>query len=1167
MGSGASRVVTTVTDNSQIPSTAGTSEIKAGMVVNTNWGVVGKAVYCAGSSDFMRKFYLGSSFSDSVDTTMYLARRYLDKSENGLWVVRPDNNSLHAGALVAAEGSDDLTLPLSTGVKDTSSYFFEQGHPLAVFMKYPSVMGNEFGFRVSVYRDRETIVSAGVEPDLSGDVDFPVISVSPETVVTPIEPVDVAPEVSVTDGVSKPASSSGTIELPSVSLYDSILVGDAGADLSVSSIEGVGTISGSIRAITSTEAVQSAVVTLKIGETEIYRGTHTFVEGVPVQDISIEYEKSDEESLTGLLMLDGATLEAEGVSLQYIRKVKEPDTEGVPDAPVGSSDVFEDGILQSGVLNEVVLSSSSGFVDLRLDLAGLGADVAGSKHVRITLGDLVLLDKDIVFDEPSSCNWVTNTSISVSSFDISGLEVAGSGHKAKLVLDADGVIAVGCHLYVVVALKPKPVIPDVVVPEGSSQVFKGALTGGSASSVILDATTGFVECDLNLGVIRFTEGFGMSKNVVVSLGGIPVLEFELNLGSGDYSAGFNSKFKVPVGALGDLSHGVNLEVSSGVSAESVSLVVKFVGDSYDVDFDLPEGLPLSAVNCFSGDLVSHEKSPLMLDVDGWGDLYLTLNNVSAMLDGDHDVSIYLGGLEIYNGTLSFTFGDLVEGVSAVIHGVDMNMLADSNLQLVVDGIYLRDFNLYYNRLADSIVRRIPVTQSFVKGEAVRFRSVNESSSVPKPLVENTAYYVVDRSDAGVLLSKTYLGAISDEPEVIELSDNGVGSYLCVPVDTTVTDPDTFAIQVYRNGVAVSDEKPVLMSLNPDKKDGFGLPLYIDQASERSLYLTVVKNPMAEVDVRVEAVAVTTAFGGGSDGDIVDEGMMITALNGLSDADRVDLKLLLDSGWTTVGYQSAVTALAVKRGDCQAILSSRLQDEMMPNNPEESIVSYIQDELNVGTRYASVFTPHLKVSSDTGKVILISPVADCAAVLARNMVPNAWEPAAGVTKGLISADVLGLAVDFIWDEATGGTFSVLADAHINYIRNQFGVGKYINEQYTQNPINSFLSFQGNQMAVITVLPKVRLFLEGYRHRIINGGGAGGDLISEIKSGLTAMFGDYVARNWLVNFEVVMDDSNNTSLTLDNQELYISVRVLPTSTSNWIYFDLSVNSNTVSATVDA
>lgn len=1166
MGSGASRVITTVTDNSQIPSTAGTSEVKAGMVVNTNWGSVGKAVYCAGVSDFIRKFYLGSTFSDSVDSTMYLARRFLDKSGQGLWVVRPDNNSLHAGALVGSELGDGNVQTMETGVKDVSSYVFESDQPLAVFMKYPSSMGNEFGFRVLTYREKETIESKGVEPDLSGDLDFPVEVVNPVLDISDITPLDVLPVIQVFDGVSKLASSSD-IELPSISLYDSDLVGDVGSALSVDSIDGNGVISGMIRAISSSEAIESAVVTLKIGDTTIYSGVHTFVDGVPVQSIEVNYEKIGGGSISGSLTLSGSTLTAEGVSLGYVRKIKAPDTEGIPEAPAGSSDVFVKGLLQSGVKKDVVMVSSSGYVNLRLDLLGLGANSAGAKRVVVKLDEVVLLDKEITFDDPADGKWVTNTYVTVSNLDISSFEVSGSGYKAGLVLEADGVIAVDCHLYVNAISKPKPEIPEVEVPDGSVQVFKDDLVGGETNSVVLDSDTGFLGLDLNLGVISFTEGFNASKLVEVKLGDVTIFSKDLLLGSGEYLAGFNVKCKLPLDSLGDLSQGVTLGMTSGVLAEKVSLVVTYVGEAYDVDFDLPEGMPDDVVDCFSGEMYSHDKYELMSDVDGWGDLYFTLNNLSAMLDGEHQVSVYLGGKEIYTGTLNFEFGTFEGGITGVVRGVDMNMLSDSNLQFISDGVYLHDFSLYYNRLADSIIRRIPVVQNFVKGEAVRFRSLNESSSVPKPLVENTAYYVVDKTDDGILVAKSYYVAVSDEPVFINLDDNGVGSYMCVPVDTTVTDPDTFAIQVYRNGVAVSDEKPIVMSLNSDKRDGFGLPLFVEQASERSLYLNVIKNPLVDSNVKVEAVAITTAFGGGSDGDVVDESMMVNSLNALSDADRVDLKLLLDSGWTTVGYQGAVVDLAIKRGDCQAILSSRLQDELMPNNPEESIVSYVQDELNVGSRFASIFTPHLKVSSDTGRVIYISPVADCAAVLAKNMIPNAWEPAAGVTKGLLPTDVLGLAVDFIWDEATGGTFSTLANAHINYIRNQFGVGKYINEQYTQNPVNSFLSMQGNQMAVISVLPKVRLYLEGYRHRIINGSGAGGDLISEIKSGLVALFGDYVARNWLVSYEVIMDDSNNTDLTLDNQELYVSVRVLPTSTSNWIYFDLSINSNTVSATVSA
>jgi phage tail sheath protein FI len=186
---------------------------------------------------------------------------------------------------------------------------------------------------------------------------------------------------------------------------------------------------------------------------------------------------------------------------------------------------------------------------------------------------------------------------------------------------------------------------------------------------------------------------------------------------------------------------------------------------------------------------------------------------------------------------------------------------------------------------------------------------------------------------------------------------------------------------------------------------------------------------------------------GSNGAAVTDSVVAAAWDAFKETDQVDVRIMINGGYSSSTVQIKMNEVAKYRGDAVAILD-------LPSDKQklQLALDYRNLTLNINSNRCALYGPDVYINDQyNGKKLFVPPSGHVAAQLVyTDKTTYPWFAAAGLRRGLL--DVLGVRYKYGKIER-----DELHDAQVNYIRNLPGLGIAIWEQRTMQGTLSALSF--------------------------------------------------------------------------------------------------------------
>lgn len=444
---------------------------------------------------------------------------------------------------------------------------------------------------------------------------------------------------------------------------------------------------------------------------------------------------------------------------------------------------------------------------------------------------------------------------------------------------------------------------------------------------------------------------------------------------------------------------------------------------------------------------------------------------------------------------------------------------------------------------------VKITQSFANGEPVRFALTSSGSgdALPAGMTEGTTYYAVRVDATHIQLANTEAQALAGGP-VIDLTDTGQGTMQLVPLKE-VGEPGAFKIEVFRTSNTVDPVESWEVSRTPGSKNGFGQNNYIEDMLLGSMYIRAEDNVLNAGDPYPQVPILWLA--GGADGAIVTDTDMISAADDFLNKGAYPVTVFLDAGWTTVAYQGRLDYLASHRTDSVQYCCSRNSDETNADYLNK-IVDYVRNELNLGSSYSIMFTPHVQITDKyNSRTIFVSQDGYAGAALSETALSyEMWYPVAGFKRGKLNVEDTRI-------RFSEGEMSFLYDNGINPIRFYPGKGIMIWGQKTLLGRPSALDRANVRLLLIVIGPAISEFLEDFLFDLNTD-----QVWSLAESAINDYMNTVKARRGVYDFYTQIDEDNNTQNDIDNHIMNVRLFIKPTISLEYIPFQVVITRTGVS-----
>lgn len=354
---------------------------------------------------------------------------------------------------------------------------------------------------------------------------------------------------------------------------------------------------------------------------------------------------------------------------------------------------------------------------------------------------------------------------------------------------------------------------------------------------------------------------------------------------------------------------------------------------------------------------------------------------------------------------------------------------------------------------------------------------------------------------------------------------------------------TFDIEVYeKDADGVYQEVESWSVSRKHKIDGFGRQMYLEtRINGYSKYIAVADSAVADTTMPV-AQATTLALAQGAVGSAVSDSNVATGWDVFANPDEVDVRLLINGGYSGTTVQSKMKTIAESRKDCIAILD-------VPSDQIASVTSTTDWRTitqNFNSSYCALYSPWTKVNDPYNDVIVeVPPSGYVASMMAYNdYVADPWYAPAGFNRGLLN--VLGLTKIY-----TEGERDTLYAEQINPLQTYIGEGHVIWGQKTEKTSASALDRVNVRRLLITIEKSISATLryfafepnnENTRFRVTA-------MVDEYMNKLSAR-GAFQTEAGDSGFRVVCDATNNTPATIDDNELHVDIFIKPTKAAEFI-----------------
>lgn len=347
----------------------------------------------------------------------------------------------------------------------------------------------------------------------------------------------------------------------------------------------------------------------------------------------------------------------------------------------------------------------------------------------------------------------------------------------------------------------------------------------------------------------------------------------------------------------------------------------------------------------------------------------------------------------------------------------------------------------------------------------------------------------------------------------------------------------FTIEVYQEDDDGNDIKVETWDVSRKTKvDGYGRQMYLeDRINDYSSYIVVADNTGAADTVMPEAQATVLNLAQGSDGTTVTDSEVVAGWDKFTNPDDVDVRILLNGGYTSVTVQQKIKTVAEARLDCIGVLD-------MPYSETTSVSSMItwrETTQNFNTSYTALYSGWVRVYDRfNDRVLYVPPSGYVGAQYAYNdFVAEPWYAPAGFNRGILN--VLGVSNVF-----TQGERDLLYPAGINPVQMFRGEGIVLWGQKTQQTKASALDRVNVRRLLITLEKSISAALRYYCFELNN------ELTRfRVKSTVESYLDLLGARGAFQTeagdngYRVVCDTTNNTAAVIDRNELKVDILLKP------------------------
>lgn len=366
--------------------------------------------------------------------------------------------------------------------------------------------------------------------------------------------------------------------------------------------------------------------------------------------------------------------------------------------------------------------------------------------------------------------------------------------------------------------------------------------------------------------------------------------------------------------------------------------------------------------------------------------------------------------------------------------------------------------------------------------------------------------------------------------------------------------NTFDVQIFNKSNIATPLEAFKVSLQ-QQTDGFGVQQnigeVINKSGNRSKYIRVAQQtPIITTNVVKQATPAVIFLAGGSNGSVATSAQIKAGWNEFADAERYDVRILINAGYYDPSVQQTIASLAEDRGDCIAVL-----DAPSSQQTTQAIINYRKNTLNINSSYAAFYTPDLLIVDEFSNVQRYVPPSGYVAgqYAYTDNVTETWFAPAGLNRGTID-NIIGLRQ--IYQQKTDVELSY--PNQINCIIQKAGIGFVIWGARTLQAKSSALSYVSVRrlLCIISVSLKRAIDFSVFEPN--------DDFTrAQIVDLITSFLRPIQDKRGLQSFEVVADSRNNKTTDVDAGQLNVDVYLSPTIPAEKINIRLVITKTGVSA----
>ena len=495
---------------------------------------------------------------------------------------------------------------------------------------------------------------------------------------------------------------------------------------------------------------------------------------------------------------------------------------------------------------------------------------------------------------------------------------------------------------------------------------------------------------------------------------------------------------------------------------------------------------------------------------------------SAVVDTVNTNTVALAAI-----TLGASGNFMYTAPSAVLHATDMGISGTFALNLnrptwvmSAAGTSFVPTLLKLSSIGQADFSNLMITVDLTPGN---FNSLDEQQYIVSVFARNTGTTVAvgSLSQSDFLLIEKFTGT----PEVLQSSINASSGYLSLKVDYSTGDTVDY----------LSGGAPTFLTPSDNLNPSFGLFTnqsttgVISGAKNVTSGVTLVPSFSAAM-LNGSAGTVTTKF------DIIGDEASKTGIYSFSDPELLDVNVLVAPGWSAdPDVATAMISLCSNRADCMTILDTPFGLSV------QDVIAYRNNILTSGSNYAALYYPWVQITDSVNKKnIFVPPSGMVAGQYAYNdTVGDVFTAPAGRTRGnMLDAT----ATERILNQ---GDRDALTLAQINPIYSEAGYGIYIRGQMTLQRATTALN-RVNVRRLLLNLRKVIATASKYFEF------EPGDAVTalRLKQIAESTLEDRLRKGAIRSYTVDVGPNVNTALTLENNELRMSISIVPTKTAEII-----------------